>query len=92
MEALMFRDMEGNLYAKSHVDKHHVIPQCRMNSCNERQFVNLSGLVVPILKTFHNDGKESLHAQVPLAPKPVGNLMYLIRMHIYEQDLSLIHI
>jgi len=86
MEAFTYTDMEGNRHKPSHVDKHHVFAQCRMHTPGEKNFINLSGLVLPMLKVWHNDGKESLHANVPLAVKPERELMYLIRDHIYGQD------
>lgn len=86
MEAFVYKDTEGNMYRSGHVDIHHPIPRSKMRAKNERKFINeVKGLHFPMVKLWHNDGKESLHANVPLAPKPDRDLMYIIRECAYGQ-------
>jgi hypothetical protein len=59
-----------------------------MKGRGEKDWANLSGLVVPMFKTYHNLGKNALHSQVELAPKPNKELMYLIRQRLYSEDIT----
>lgn len=84
MERLVYLDALGNERHHNEVSLHHVFPRCKMKGTGERAWANLEGLRLPMLNIYHNLGKEALHSNVQLAPKPEKDLMYDIRQNLYQ--------
>ncbi len=82
--AFVYLDIEGNEHDKKDWDLHHAIPRCRAKSNKARNFINQSGLVLPILRIYHNQGKEALHSNVGLSPMPSVMLQHRINQFTEE--------
>jgi len=80
----LYFDTGGNERPRKDWDYHHVFPRCRAKSPGQKRWINLHGLVVPVFREFHNQGPESLHANVPHPIIPTKGIMYRVREHIYE--------
>lgn len=83
---LPFVDIDGNRHARAAWDMHHTIPRSRAHSTNERQFINLDGLALPLFRVWHNLGSTAIHNNVELAPMPSPRLQSCIRVALYETD------
>jgi hypothetical protein len=86
MERFAYLDIDGNEHPKSAVDTHHIFPRCKMKGHGEKEWANL--FTVPMLKTWHNQGKLALHSQVELAPKPTKEMMYRMRLQHYGDEAT----
>jgi len=83
--AFVYLDIEGNELDKSQWDEHHVIPQCKAKNRKARDFINQRGLVLPVLRVCHNEGKEALHNNVGFPPMP--SVMLRHRINQYTDQL-----
>lgn len=84
MERVVYLDNDGNRHQRSEWDMHHVIPRSIMKTTGERNFSVARGLLLPIYKRWHNRGKDALHSNVPLAPKPCRDLMHIVYKYIND--------
>jgi hypothetical protein len=78
----IYLDINDNEIPKKAWDKHHVIPKSTWKG-NDREWAKLSGLEVPMVKTFHNLGKTALHSNVPHPPRPTREIQSVIRYRLY---------
>lgn len=84
MERVVYLDNDGNEHRASEWDEHHVFAQSKMHTTGERNFIRARGLLLPVYKKWHNQGKGALHSNVPLAPKPCRDLMHIINRYIND--------
>lgn len=84
MERVVYLDNDGNQHGRSDFDFHHVFPRSQMRSTGERNFIRARGLLLPVYRPWHNRGKDALHSNVPLAPKPCRDLMHIVYKYINE--------
>lgn len=86
MERVVYLDNDGNEHQRNEWDWHHVIPKKEMRTTGEKNFSVARGLLLPMYKPWHNQGKGALHSNVPLAPKPCRDLMHIVYQHIQSDD------
>ena len=83
MERLYF-DADGNEIQRSDFDVHHVFPRHYTRGKGERAWIDL--FRVPMVKRWHNLGKESLHSNVELCPMPTKNMQHRMRLQSYADE------
>jgi hypothetical protein len=83
----MFQDIEGNVRSRSDWDKHHVFAQSRAHDAKSRRFIGQAGLVLPMFKEFHNQGKNALHNNVGFPSMPSARLQHMINQ-MTSQDFE----
>lgn len=77
-------DVDGQSRPRNDWDCHHTIARSSSHGASERDFINLKGLLLPVYREHHNQGKYSLHANVPNCPMPSKELRHLMRLTLYE--------
>jgi hypothetical protein len=87
MERLAYLDIDGNELRRCDWDEHHAFARKFAKGHGEKAWINL--FTVPMVKRFHNLGKESLHANVELCPLPTKDMQYRMRLqHYRDADLN----
>jgi len=86
MSAPLYRDVYGELHEKAEIDRHHVIPRCKAKGRHQRRFINSYGLVLPMLKVWHNEGDNALHNNVPLPNMPSDRFRSRLEAFMREDD------
>ena len=84
MERVVYLDNDGNQHGRSDWDMHHIFARSTMRTTGERNFSVARGLLLPVYKPWHNQGRNALHSNVPLAPKPCRDLMHIINRYIND--------
>ncbi|MCA9312766.1 hypothetical protein KDA08_00385 [Candidatus Saccharibacteria bacterium] len=79
-----YLDVDGNRHPASAVDAHHVFARQYARSCNDRQFINLEALKVPLFRTWHNVGVTALHHNVANLRLPDRGLQHIIRNNLQD--------
>jgi len=79
-----FVDVDGNRHPASAVDVHHVFARQYARNGNDRQFINLEGLKVPLFRVWHNLGANALHNNVANLRIPSRELQHVIRGNLQE--------
>ena len=79
-----YLDVEGNRQLRSAWDEHHVFARQYAKNGNDRQFINLEGLKVPLFRIWHNLGSNALHNNVANLRIPSRELRHVIRGNIQE--------
>lgn len=86
MAEFVYLDIEGNEHGRNEWDLHHPFNRASMKGCGERHWADL--FRVAMFKRFHNQGKDTLHANAPHLPKPGKELAYMLREFRYEQMMA----
>lgn len=84
MERLVYLDNDGNELRRCDWDIHHPIPKNSAKGNGEKAWIDM--YTVPMVKRWHNLGKESLHANVRLCPMPDKDMQYRMRLQSYADE------
>lgn len=79
-----YLDVDGNRHPASAVDVHHVFARQYARSTNDRQFINLEALKLPLFRVWHNVGVTALHNNVANLRLPDRGLQHIIRCSLQE--------
>ena len=82
----IYLNADGNEIPRNAFDTHHVFPRNYAKGNGEKGWIDL--FKVPIVKTCHNLGKGSLHANVELCPLPDKDMQYRMRLQSYQDDAT----
>jgi hypothetical protein len=81
----MYQDVYGELHPKIEVNRHHVFAQSRAIGKVATSFINQRGLVIPMLKTWHNEGDTALHNNVGLLSPPSARMIHRVNEFTADQ-------
>ena len=81
--SFVYLDIEGNEHGRKEWDMHHPYNRGAMKGRGEKEWADM--FTLPMLKVWHNLGKNALHSCIPLCPKPNKELMCLLRQNRYQQ-------
>ena len=84
MERLVYLDVDDNEIPRSSFDIHHVYPKHHAKGHGEKAWIDM--YTVPIVKKWHNLGKEALHSNVELCPLPTKEMQHRMRLHHYADE------
>jgi hypothetical protein len=83
-ELPLYLDVDGQQRPRHDWDYHHTIARSSSHGTSEKDFINMKGLLLPLFREWHNQGKNSLHANVANCPMPSKALRLIMREALYE--------